>query len=59
MAIEHVSEPVWGVQYHPESVLTESGYTMLGNWLELTGMTNVSALARTLSPLMTATPDNE
>ena len=59
MAVEHVSEPVWGVQYHPESVLTESGYTMLGNWLELTGMKNVSALARTLSPLMTATPDSE
>lgn len=54
MAVEHVSEPVWGVQYHPESVLTESGYTMLGNWLELTGMTGVSAQARKLSPLMTA-----
>jgi para-aminobenzoate synthetase component 2 len=59
MAVEHVSEPVWGVQYHPESVLTESGYTMLGNWLELTGMKNVSALARTLSPLMSAATDNK
>jgi para-aminobenzoate synthetase component 2 len=48
---------VWGVQYHPESVLTESGYTMLGNWLELTGMTGVSARARKLSPLMTANLD--
>lgn len=58
MAVEHVSEPVWGVQYHPESVLTESGYTMLGNWLELTGMTGVSALARTLSPLMRSESDH-
>lgn len=52
MALEHVSEPLWGVQFHPESVLTEGGYTMLGNWLETTGLTGVSALARTLSPLM-------
>jgi para-aminobenzoate synthetase component 2 len=57
MAVEHVSEPVWGVQYHPESVLTQSGYTMIGNWLELTGMVGVSALARTLSPLMTTEAD--
>ncbi len=59
MAVEHVTEPVWGVQYHPESVLTESGYTMLGNWLELTGMTGVSARARTLSPLITAATDEK
>ncbi|MFM2411942.1 MAG: hypothetical protein RLZZ587_275 [Actinomycetota bacterium] len=52
MALEHVSEPLWGVQFHPESVLTEGGYTMLGNWLETTGLTGVSTLARTLSPLM-------
>ena len=52
MALEHVTEPLWGVQFHPESVLTEGGYTMLGNWLEKTGMTGVSALARTLSPLV-------
>jgi para-aminobenzoate synthetase component 2 len=52
MALEHVSEPLWGVQFHPESVLTEGGYTMLGNWLETTGMAGVSALARTLSPLV-------
>lgn len=52
MALEHVSEPLWGVQFHPESVLTEGGYTMLGNWLETAGMVGVSALARTLSPLV-------
>jgi para-aminobenzoate synthetase component 2 len=54
MAVEHVTAPMWGVQFHPESVLTEGGYTMIGNWLESTGMTGVSALARTLSPLMTS-----
>lgn len=57
MAIEHVSAPVWGVQFHPESVLTEGGYTMIGNWLELVGMTGVSELARTLSPLVSAPTD--
>lgn len=52
MAVEHTTAPVWGVQFHPESVLTEGGYTMIGNWLELTGMSGVSEVARTLSPLM-------
>jgi para-aminobenzoate synthetase component 2 len=52
MAVEHVTAPMWGVQFHPESVLTEGGYTMIGNWLESTGMVGVSRLARTLSPLM-------
>ncbi len=52
MAVEHISSPLWGVQFHPESVMTEGGYTMIGNWLESTGMAGVSRLARTLSPLM-------
>jgi para-aminobenzoate synthetase component 2 len=52
MAVEHSSAPMWGVQFHPESVMTEGGYTMIGNWLETTGMTGVSARARKLSPLM-------
>ncbi|MEY3310013.1 MAG: hypothetical protein RL107_149 [Actinomycetota bacterium] len=54
MAVEHVSAPLWGVQFHPESVMTEGGYTMIGNWLESTGMEGVSRLARTLSPLMSS-----
>lgn len=52
MAVEHTSAPIWGVQFHPESVMTEGGYIMIGNWLETTGMTGVSARARTLSPLL-------
>ena len=52
MAVEHTSAPIWGLQFHPESVMTEGGYTMIGNWLETTGMTGVSARARTLSPLL-------
>lgn len=53
MAVEHTSAPIWGVQFHPESVLTEGGYAMIGNWLEKTGMVGVAEHARTLSPLVT------
>jgi para-aminobenzoate synthetase component II len=38
MALKHRSAPVFGVQFHPESVLTEGGYRMLGNWLAVVGM---------------------
>ena len=37
MAIKHKSLPISGVQFHPESVLTEHGHQMLGNWLEECG----------------------
>ncbi len=35
MALEHVSAPIVGVQYHPESVLTEHGHALLANWLRM------------------------
>lgn len=35
MAIEHASYPLWGVQFHPESVLTPQGKTILKNFLEV------------------------
>ena len=34
MAIRHESRPLWGVQFHPESILSEHGKTILGNFLE-------------------------
>jgi len=37
MAIKHKTLPISGVQFHPESVLTEHGHQMLGNWLEECG----------------------
>ncbi|MEL8055826.1 MAG: aminodeoxychorismate/anthranilate synthase component II [Pseudomonadota bacterium] len=33
MAVRHVSRPVYGVQFHPESILTQHGHAMLRNWL--------------------------
>jgi anthranilate synthase/aminodeoxychorismate synthase-like glutamine amidotransferase len=38
MAIEHRTRPVFGVQFHPESVLTESGHLLLANFLTLAGI---------------------
>jgi anthranilate synthase component II len=33
--MRHVSEPVWGVQFHPESLFSEHGKSLLGNFLRL------------------------
>jgi anthranilate synthase component II len=34
-AVRHRQHPVWGVQFHPESILTESGKEILGNFLRI------------------------
>ncbi len=38
MAIQHRSEPLFGVQFHPEAVLTEYGHGLLGNFLATAGI---------------------
>jgi para-aminobenzoate synthetase component 2 len=38
MAMRHRELPIEGVQFHPESVLTEGGHTMLANWLADCGL---------------------
>ena len=35
MGLRHREYPTYGVQFHPESILTEHGYTMLKNFLEV------------------------
>ena len=52
MALEHTDAPVWGVQYHPESILTEGGYRMLGNWLEAAGLEGAAEVSAAKQPLM-------
>lgn len=52
MAVEHREAPVWGVQFHPESVLTEGGYRMLGNWLAAAGLPEAAETAKGLTPLV-------
>lgn len=39
MALAHESLPIFGVQFHPESVLTEHGYELLSNFLKRAGAT--------------------
>ena len=54
MGVRHESAEVYGVQFHPESVLTEGGYRMLGNWLARVGMPEAAEKAKGLTPLMTS-----
>jgi len=55
MALQHAEAPIYGVQFHPESVLTEGGYRMLGNWLEAAGLSGAAEASRALNPLVTLT----
>ncbi len=52
MGVRHESLPIFGVQFHPESVLTEGGYRMLGNWLAVAGLPAAAVTARGLTPLV-------
>ncbi len=52
MGVQHKTKPIYGVQFHPESVLTESGYQMLGNWLESVGLKGAAEKAKSLSPMV-------
>ncbi len=37
MGVRHTELPIHGVQFHPESILTEGGHRMLANWLAVCG----------------------
>lgn len=52
MGLQHTTLPIYGVQFHPESVLTEGGYLMLGNWLESIGLAGAAERAKSLKPLL-------
>jgi para-aminobenzoate synthetase component 2 len=50
MGVQHTQSPLFGVQFHPESVVTEGGYLMLANWLHQTGLADAKKRAVGLSP---------
>jgi para-aminobenzoate synthetase component 2 len=52
MSMRHTTLPIEGVQFHPESVLTEHGHLMLANWLVKCGDTDAPKRAEGLSPVV-------
>ena len=52
MSLKHKTLPIEGVQFHPESVLTEHGHQMLANWLVQCGDELAPQKAVGLSPVL-------
>jgi para-aminobenzoate synthetase component 2 len=52
MSMRHKSLPIEGVQFHPESVLTEHGHLMLANWLTQCGDKGALAKSVGLAPVL-------
>jgi para-aminobenzoate synthetase component 2 len=52
MAARHRDVAVEGVQFHPESVLTEGGHRMLANWLEICGDPGAVARSAGMAPVV-------
>jgi para-aminobenzoate synthetase component 2 len=48
MALRHRKLPIHGVQFHPESILTEGGHRMLANWLAACGQARNDMLVHRL-----------
>jgi anthranilate synthase component 2 len=44
MGLQHHQRPVHGVQFHPESIATECGYELLGNFLDLAGVSRLAMI---------------
>ena len=38
MAVQHKDRPIYGVQFHPESIASEDGHKLLGNFLTMAGL---------------------
>ena len=51
MGVRHRSLPIEGIQFHPESVLTETGPALISNWLETTGLRQNPATPSSTHPI--------
>jgi para-aminobenzoate synthetase component 2 len=54
MAVQHRTAPLSGVQFHPESVMTEGGHRLLANWLATVGLPGAAERAEGLGPRLAA-----
>lgn len=52
MALQHRDLAIEGVQFHPESVLTEGGHRLLANWLTVCGDSEAIERSRGLAPVL-------
>lgn len=53
MGLQHRELPLHGVQFHPESVLTEGGHRLLANWLAVCGDSGAVERSAGMAPLVT------
>ncbi|NBT13279.1 MAG: aminodeoxychorismate/anthranilate synthase component II [Planctomycetia bacterium] len=52
MAIEHASDKLYGVQFHPESILTPDGFRLIANFLDLAGIPHRAEIPTLASQLL-------
>ena len=54
MAVAHEADGLYGVQFHPESILTRHGFRLLANFLELAGIPHHAGLVADLDAQVAA-----